>query len=132
MTYITPPKRITGMVSEMRIELVRVQIDNLWRQLNRPPTVREIAAAAGGVSNSSVLAALRELDHRGEVTLEQRGNQRRLSWLRGLETERERTVRELAQLGMLAVSVDVALQVIAAAPVHVPVMHEMRRKDRSC
>lgn len=115
MTYITPPKRITGMVSEMRIELVRVQIDNLWRQLNRPPTVREIAAAAGGVSNSSVLAALRELDYRGEVTLEQRGNQRRLSWLRGLETERERTVRELAQLGMLAVSVDVALSVVADA-----------------
>jgi SOS-response transcriptional repressor LexA len=108
----TPPARITSMVSETRIELVRVQIDNLWRRLDRPPTIREISRACGGISTSQVNAALRELDHRGEVTLERRGNQRRLSWLRGLETERERTVRELAEKGMLAVSVDVALKAV--------------------
>lgn len=112
MTYITPPKRITGLVSEVRIELVRVQIDNLWRRLNRPPTVREIAAAAGGVSTSSVAAALRELAHRGDIYLEERGAKRWLAAMRGLETERERTVRELAAQGMLAVSVDVALSAV--------------------
>jgi SOS-response transcriptional repressor LexA len=112
MRHTTSQQRIAAGVSETRIELVRVQIDNLWRQHNRPPTLREISMASGGISISQVNSVLRELARRGEVTLEPHGKQRRLSWMRGLETERERTVRELAQRGMLAVSVDVALSAV--------------------
>jgi hypothetical protein len=108
------PKRITRQASETTIELVRVQTDNIWRRHGRPPTLREVGRAAGR-SISQVRAAWIELEARGIVRLENRGTFRKLVAMAGIEDERERTVRYLAERGMLAVSVDVAIKAMQIA-----------------
>jgi hypothetical protein len=108
------PKRITRQASEITIELVRVQTDNIWRRHGRPPTLREVGRASGR-SISQVRAAWIELEARGIVRLENRGTFRKLVAMTGIADERERTVRELAERGMLTVSVDVAMKAMQIA-----------------
>ncbi len=93
--------RIYGQ-RETTIEIVRVQTTNLFEQLGRAPTLREIAVAAGRAP-SCVNTALTELERRGEVTMRTCGRVRRLASCAGVPTEAERVVRRLAKAGMLKV-----------------------------
>ncbi len=103
--------QITFSQRETTIEIVRVQTANLFEQLGRPPTLREIAAVAGRAP-SIVSGALTELERRGHVRMRSAGRVRRLASCAGVPTEAERIVRRLARAGMLKVDPAKALSVV--------------------
>ncbi len=110
MKQNTPQQRVDRRVTDT-ITLVRDQTDNLWRLRGRAPTLREVAEACGK-STSQIHSAWRSLERQGVLKFEDRGNFKKLVAMAGMLSERERTVRELAAQGMLAVSVDVALSAV--------------------
>jgi DNA-binding IclR family transcriptional regulator len=110
MKHATPQQRVNKRVTDT-ITLVRDQTDNLWRMRGRAPTLREVAEACGK-STSQIHSAWRSLEKQGVLKFEDRGNFRKLVAMDGMLSERERTVRELAAQGMLAVSLDVALDAV--------------------
>jgi hypothetical protein len=108
------PKRITRQASEITIELVRVQTDNIWRRHGRPPTLREVGRASGR-SISQVRAAWIELEARGIVRLENRGAFRKLVAMAGIDGPHERIVRALSERGLLTCDDGEALRVAREA-----------------
>jgi hypothetical protein len=114
MRHKTPSPRITGCASERTIDIVRVQTHNLWSMHGKPPTVRAVSAAAGGISLAQVTAAWRELEHRGVLRLRLAGRHRRLDWMRGVPSDMEWVVRKLDSAGLLTVGAEKALEVLGA------------------